>query len=159
MNNEYYEKNSNKISFKSFFILDLLTFFAYIGIVVSALIPFLPINELSWFKIGMGKYVGVAVIFSIYFLYIKNYFASFFISLFSSFFAIHELIIFFDNYAIELGKELGNDGVYRFIPDIFVKICDYRYGVFWAILCSLLSLIFVTINWIRFTRQTNLEAV
>lgn len=146
------KKNNEKNNF--FYNLDILSFFAiicYFIFTISILIKFIPISDLTWFKMGMGKYVGIASIFAILCLLYKNYFAAFFISLFAVFFSFHEIIIFYDNYAIELGKELGDDGVFRSLVDIFInEIAKHpTYGAFWAILSSLMSLLFVSLSWMK----------
>ena len=146
------EKKDNIFDFDFCSIISII---GYIALIISALITFIPINKLNWFEMGMGKYIGVASIFAVYLLMIKNYFSAFFISLFSFFFSVHELIIFYDNYAIELGKELGDTGLYRSIPEIFLEVANVKYGVFWAIVGSLLSLVFVSIGWIKNTVKDN----
>ena len=98
----------------------------------------------------------IAAIFGIYCLFIKNYFAAFFISLFSSFFVFHEVIIFYDDYAIELGKELGPDGTFRLVFEIFSNAFKINFGAFWAVCGSLVSFCLVTITWIINTFQNNI---
>ncbi len=132
-------------------IANLLVASLYLIIVFSVFMQFIPIQSGNWFNLGMGKYVGLAAIFGFYCILTKNYFATFFISLFSSFFVFHEVIIFYDNYAIELGKELTSDGVYRLVFEIFKNAFDIKYGAFWVALCSVLSFIIVTYAWITNT--------
>ena len=149
-----YSNNSNKdYSFSEFKIdfLGILTILCYIVFIISILMKFIPIKDLSWFKLGMGKYLGIASIFAILSIFYKNYFAAFFISLFATFFSFHEIIIFYDSYAIELGKELGDDGLFRSVIEIFIKEIggNPEYGGFWAILSSSLSLIFVSLGWMK----------
>lgn len=149
-------KNISKVSLFNF-TTNILAICSYLIVIISALIRFIPINSHSWFDLGMGKYIGIASIFAIYFIVLKNYFAAFFISIFASFFVFHEIIIFYDNYAIELGKELGDTGLFRSIPGIFENICNIKLGAFWAIIGSLLSLMFVTLSWISHTIKVNHE--
>jgi hypothetical protein len=136
---------------KSF--LNILTFFTalfYLFIIYSTLIQFIPIVRDNWFNIGMGKYVGLAAIFAIFSLFYKNFFVAFFISIFAGFFTFHELIIFYDNYSIELGQELMDNGAFRYLPDIVKNAYNFKFGFFWSILGSSLSLISVSICWIYY---------
>lgn len=154
MYQDNYQRKNNNEQNNIFYNLDILSFFAiicYFIFTFSILIKFIPISDLTWFKMGMGKYVGIASIFAILCLLYKNYFAAFFISLFAAFFSFHEIIIFYDNYAIELGKELGDDGIFRSLVDIFINEIAKQptYGAFWAILSSLSSLLFVSLAWMK----------
>lgn len=120
----------------------------YIILAVSVLIKFIPIIEGNWLTLGMGKLVLLASLVSIWLVYTKKFFACFFISLFASFFVVHEIIIFYDNYAIELGKELTSEGLFRSVVALFKDALQFKFGAFWATLGSVFSLIFVTIGWI-----------
>ena len=130
---------------------NLFTIICYLIFIFSIKIKFISINELDWYNLGMGKYIGLFAIIGIYCIFRRNYFAAFFISLFAAFFCVHEVIIFYDNYAIELGRELGDDGLYRSVIDIFfVEVFkNPRIGAFWAISSSVFSLLLVTIAWIK----------
>ncbi len=139
----------------NFNIFNLFAVLLYLILIISVFIPFVPINNGAWFSIGMGKYIGIAAIFAIYALFVKNYFAAFFISIFASFFVFHEVIIFYDNYAIELGKELTSEGTFRFVFDIFKDAFQVKFGAFWASLSSLSSLVIVLIGWIKNTVDDN----
>ena len=78
----------------------------------------------------------------------KN-FASFFISLFILFFVFHEIIVFYDLYAINLGKELTSDGVYRSVIQIYKEaFTSLGSGAFWSLLGGLLSILSVLFNWL-----------
>ncbi len=131
--------------------LNLLTILCYLIFIISIKIKFISINELDWYNLGMGKYIGLFAIIGILCIFKRNYFAAFFISLFAAFFSVHEVIIFYDNYAIELGRELGENGLYRSVIDIFfVEVFkNPRVGAFWAISSSVTSLLLVTITWIK----------
>ena len=148
---QYSNKKNTTDSPFDFDILSIFASICYLIFTVSILIQFIPINTSNWYNLGMGKYLGFATIFAIMCLFFKNYFAAFFISLFAAFFSFHEIIIFYDNYAIELGKELGSDGVFRSLVEIFVNeiIKQPSYGAFWAIFSSILSLFFVSLAWIK----------
>lgn len=146
-NNENTKKPINIFSMPFLRIIAVICYLILIG---TTLIQFIPINNQNWFNLGMGKLVGFTAIFAILCIINKNYFAAFFISLFSAFFAFHEIIIFYDNYAIELGQELGDDGVFRSLYEIFKNeiFTKPQYGAFWAIISSSISLITVSIDWI-----------
>lgn len=157
-NSNYNKEYSNNLKNDTFKInpFNILAVICYSFVIYSTLIhKFIPINNLSWFNLGMGKLVGIGAIFAIFFVLINDYFIPFFISIFSGFFSIHELIIFYDNYAIEAGKELGEDGVFRSLFDIFNNAFNFHFGFFWAIIGSSLSFIAVTIAWILHTYYTN----
>ena len=142
-----------------FDLLSFISIICYVAIIIGARMQFIPINEFSWFQLGMGKYVGVAAIFAIFSLIMKNYFAAFFISIFAAFFSFHELIIFDDNFAIESGAELGADGSFRLITQIFDDALKMNYGVFWTVYGSCISLVLVTIGWIRKVFKANRQSV
>ena len=152
MNNseDYYIKNPEQSvkPFSKYNIFTIIAFLAYLLLIGSVFSQFVPIQTGNWFNIGMGKYVGLAAIFAIYSLFVKNYFVAFFISLFSAFFVFHEVIIFYDNYAIELGRELGSDGSFRLVFSIFSDAFNWKYGAYSALLGSLTSLIVVSIAWL-----------
>lgn len=145
-----YEKNIRKEnSFKfEFLFINIFILISYLIIISSVFLQFIPIQPGNWFNLGMGKYVGLAVIFGSYFILTKNYFPAFFISLFSSFFVFHEVIIFYDNYAIELGQELGSNGTFRLVFEIFKNAFNVKYGAFWAVFGSIISLIIISLAWI-----------
>ena len=146
-NNEYTKKSFNIFNTPFLRIIAVICYLILIG---TALIQFIPINNLNWFNLGMGKLVGLSAIFGILCILNKNYFAAFFISLFSAFFAFHEIIIFYDNYAIELGQEIGDDGVFRSLYEIFKDeiFSKPQFGAFWAIMSSSISLFTISIDWI-----------
>ena len=152
-----YKKGNDSVleSKELFLVVNLFVLSFYVVLIFSVFIQFIPIQTGNWFNLGMGKYIGLAAIFGIYSVLTKNYFAAFFISLFSSFFVFHEVIIFYDNYAIELGKELGSDGTFRLVLGIFADAFNIKYGAFWALFGSTLSFIIVTLAWISNTVKQN----
>ena len=150
--------SDNKQQFK-LDILNLIAILCYLAIIIGSKMQFIPINESSWFQLGMGKYVGVAAIFAIFSLFMKNYFAAFFISIFAAFFSFHELIIFYDSFAIENGAELGSNGSFRLITDIFNDALRMKYGVFWTVYGSCISLVIVSLSWIRKVFKANRQIV
>ena len=151
-NQDYIKQNNFQLDPKvHLFFVNFTVLILYAVLIFSVFLQFIPIHSGNWFNLGMGKYVGIAAIFGIYCILTKNYFAAFFISLFSSFFVFHEVIIFYDNYAIELGKELGSDGTFRLVFEIFSNAFNIKYGAFWAVFGSLLSFVSVTYAWIANT--------
>ena len=155
-NNVIQQSNSLNILDSSFFkIANLFVSFFYLLVILSVYMQFVPILNQNWFNLGTGKFVGIAAICGIFCVLTKNYFAAFFISLFSSFFVFHEVIIFYDNYAIELGQELGSNGVFRLVFGIFADAFKIKYGAFWALLGSVISFISVSIVWISNTVTQN----
>ncbi len=154
------KSNNNILSFNKpiVFLLNIITIICYIAFIISIKIQFISINELDWYHLGMGKYLGLFAILGIICIFNKKYYAAFFISLFAAFFSFHEVIIFFDNFAIEKGCELGDDGLYRSIIGIFLDevIKKPQLGAFWAIFSSSFSLFFVSIIWILNTINENI---
>ena len=160
---EYIKKHddtqeSNSLNSPTSLLLNFLSLVVtvfYIIVIGSVYLQFVPILNQNWFSLGTGKFIGIAAIFGIYCILIKNYFAAFFISLFSSFFVFHEVIIYYDNYAIELGQELGSNGTFRFVFEIFANAFNLKYGAFWAVFGSLVSLLIISFAWITNTINEN----
>ena len=130
-------------------VLPIVAVIGYALIIVGVNLRFIPINDGSWLSIGMGKLVLIGSILGIIASLRRKNFASFFISLFILFFVFHEIIVFYDLYAINLGKELTSDGVYRSVIQIYKEaFTSLGSGAFWSLLGGLLSILSVLFNWL-----------
>ncbi len=136
----FYKKNNNPF--------DIACIILYLILVASVFFKFVPIIDGNWFSIGMGKLVLLSSLCGIAAIIRKNYFAAFFISLFSLFFVFHEIIIFYDDYAIKLGKELNPGGVFRSVIELYRDAFSAKCGAFWSMIGSGLSMILICVAWI-----------
>ncbi len=129
----------------------------YVILIAGVFLKFVPICEGNWFTIGMGKLVLLGSVFGIVAILNKNYFAAFFISLFAFFFLFHEIIIFYDDYAIKLGKELNPGGVFRSVLEVYRDAFSAKCGAFWSLIGSGLSLILICVAWIKNIVSENIK--
>lgn len=113
-------------------------------IVFSTFIDFTPISQSSWRTGGVGLPVMLSCMVGCFLAMRKNYFSAFFIGIFAAFFLTHEIIIIYDNHAIELGQELKPDGWFRSVIMVYQDALRPSYGAFWgfigAIMASVLPL-------------------
>lgn len=113
-------------------------------IVFSTFIDFTPISQNSWRTGGVGLPVMISCMVGCLLALRKNYFTAFFIGIFAAFFLTHEIIIIYDNHAIELGQELKPDGWFRSVIMVYQDALQPSYGAFWgfigAIMASVLPL-------------------
>jgi hypothetical protein len=130
----------------------------FMAMVTSNFLSFAPIEERTWREIGVGFPVLFFCIIAIALVFRKNFFASFFIAIFSAFFITHEVIICYDNKAVEMGRELGAEGWFRHGSMIFGDVMQPSYGAFWGITGITLAIIAIFLAWIIATYKENLEA-
>lgn len=130
----------------------------FMAMVTSNFLSFAPIEERTWREIGVGFPVLFFCIIAIALVFRKNFFASFFIAIFSAFFITHEVIICYDNKAVEMGRELGPEGWFRHGSMIFGDVMKPSYGAFWGIAGITLAIIAIFLAWIISTYKENLEA-
>jgi hypothetical protein len=119
----------------------------FVMIVYATFLPFTPIDGRTWRELGVGFPVLIASIFGIGFVLKQKYFAAFFIAMFAAFFVSHEIIICYDNRAVEMEKELGPDGWFRLIAMIFRDAMTMGHGSYWGIIGSSLTLLAILIRW------------
>ncbi|MFZ5950033.1 MAG: hypothetical protein ACOYXC_04985 [Candidatus Rifleibacteriota bacterium] len=131
----------------------------FLAMILSNFLSFAPIEERTWREIGVGLPVVMASILGIAMVFKKQYFSSFFIAMFSAFFITHEIIICYDNRAVELGRELGADGWFRPVPMIFTDALKPAYGAFWGTTGISVAIFAILIAWMISTYKANLEAV
>jgi hypothetical protein len=77
----------------------------------------------------------------------RRYFSAFMIGTFAAFFISHEIIICYDDKAIEMGRELGPDGWFRLVAMVFHDAMNVSHGSFWAVTGSSLALIAILVGW------------
>lgn len=118
-------------------------------IIGSVFLQFIPVNDSNWFTLGMGKVVAFGSLLGILYTIKKNYFGAFFICIFCFFFTVHEIIVYYDNYAILLGKECGDDGVFRSVIELFRNALTVKCGCFWSFNCSTLNFLLVSFAWMN----------
>ncbi len=140
-------RNGQKIGITGFFIL-----------VIGSLINFVPIVEKTWRSGPTGLVVALSCLAGCFLLHKRQYFPCFFIAMFSAFFLVHEVIIVYDNYVVEQGKELGPEGLFRPVLLIFADAFTPGQGAFWALLGSLLALAGTGGSWADDVINKNNEA-
>ncbi|GAB4285111.1 MAG: hypothetical protein Kow0029_31850 [Candidatus Rifleibacteriota bacterium] len=146
---EEYNKSEVSISLPRFGPGEIVAAIGFLTMIVSNFFSFAPIEEKTWREIGVGFPVMFACGFGIAMVLVKNYFASFFIGMFSAFFITHEIIICYDNKAVEMGREIGENGWFRLVAMIFSDALNPSYGAFWAVMGVCLALAAITISWLK----------
>lgn len=68
---------------------------------------------------GIGIPVIIGCVAGCIMLLMRNYFSAFFIAVFSAFFITHEIIIIYDNRAVELGQEMLRSGYLRSVFELY----------------------------------------
>ncbi|MEW6713364.1 MAG: hypothetical protein AB1403_26320, partial [Candidatus Riflebacteria bacterium] len=131
----------------------------FLAMILSNFLSFTPIEERTWREIGVGLPVVMASIVGIAMVFKKQYFSSFFIAMFSAFFITHEIIICYDNRAVELGREIGADGWFRLLPIIFTDALKPGYGAFWGTFGISVAIVAILVAWMIATYKANLDAV
>lgn len=116
-------------------------------VVIGSLMPFVPIIDKTWRSGSTGLIVALSCLLGCLLLHRREFFATFFIAMFAAFFLVHEVIIIYDNYAIEMGKEYGPEGVYRLVVQIFANALTPTHGAFWGFIGSIMALFGVLIGW------------
>lgn len=130
----------------------------FIMVVIANFLDFAPIDSRTWREIGVGFPVLLASVAGIAFLYKRSFFSSFFIAMFAAFFITHEIIICYDNKAVEMGRELGPEGWFRPVAMIFQDALGQSYGAFWATAGSSLAIFAIIIGWMLAVYHDNLLA-
>ena len=121
-----------------FFAITAIIGFAIIGFSTS--MDFTPAVAANWRSAGVGLPVMIACIFGAVLMLRRDFFSGFFIAIFAGFFLTHEIIIIYDNKAVELGQELGVNGWFRPVMDVYRDAFSFNTGAFWALIGILLAL-------------------
>ncbi len=154
-----YDKNSN-ITPKDFpGVFESAAIAGFLIVVASTFLNFTPVVAVNWRAGGMGLPVMLCCMAGTFFMVFRNYFAGFFIAVFSGFFLTHEIIIIYDNKAVELGRELGHDGWFRLVFDVYRDAFAINTGAFWALVGVLLAMTGVCVGWALNIVKMNNEAV
>jgi len=140
-------------------IFEYVAAVGFLAMILSNFLSFTPIEARTWREIGVGLPVVVASIVGIAMVFKKQYFSSFFIAMFSAFFITHEIIICYDNRAVELGREIGTDGWFRPVPMIFTDAMQPGYGAFWGTVGISVAIFAIIVAWMIATYKANLDAV
>ena len=158
MQTEYGEnKNISSTGFPGVF--EVVAIAGFLIVVASTFLNFTPVIAQNWRAAGIGLPVMLACIAGTVFMLFRNYFAGFFIAVFSGFFLTHEIIIIYDNKAVELGRELGTDGWFRLVFDVYRDAFSFNTGAFWALVGVLLAAIGICAGWVLNIIRMNNEAV
>lgn len=137
---------------------EMIAAFGFIAMIASNFLSFVPIEAKTWREIGVGFPVVLASIVGVALVLKRHFFWSFFIAMFSAFFITHEVIICYDNKAVEMGRELGPDGWFRPVAMIFQDAMNPSYGAFWGICGISLTILAILIGWVFNTYQENQKA-
>ncbi|GAB1352086.1 MAG TPA: hypothetical protein PLK28_19320 [Candidatus Rifleibacterium sp.] len=140
-------------------VFEVVAVAGFLTVVASTFLNFTPVVAQTWRAGGIGLPVMLACVAGAVFMLFRNYFAGFFIAVFSGFFLTHEIIIIYDNKAVELGRELGSDGWFRLVFDVYRDAFAFNTGAFWALVGVLLAMTGVCVGWVLNIVRLNNEAV
>lgn len=132
----------------NFNFFEIAAAMGFIAMIAANFLSFVPIDERTWREIGVGFPVAIASIIGLALVLKRQYFWSFFIAMFSAFFITHEVIICYDNKAVEMGKELGPEGWFRPVAMIFQDAMSPSYGAFWGIVGISVAIAAIIVGWI-----------
>ncbi len=127
-------------------------------IVFSTFLDFTPVCQRSWRTGGVGLPVMLSCLAGVILALRKNYFTSFFIGIFAAFFLTHEIVVIYDNRAVELGLELKPDGWFRSVIQVYLDALQPGYGAFWGFIGSTLASLVPLVGMALEVRQKNLAA-
>lgn len=140
-------------------VFEVVAIAGFLTVVASTFLNFTPVVAQTWRAGGIGLPVMLSCFAGAIFMLFRNYFAGFFVAVFSGFFLTHEIIIIYDNKAVELGRELGPDGWFRLVFDVYRDAFAFNTGAFWALVGVLLAMTGVCIGWVLNIIRMNNEAV
>lgn len=135
-------KNSSSVTF--LFAASGLIGFAIIG--ASTFLDFTPVVAQNWRASGVGLPVMISCLFGAYAMARRDFFTGFFIAIFAGFFLTHEIIIIYDNKAVEMGMELGANGWFRPVLNIYRDAFSFNTGAFWALVGVMITLASVIVG-------------
>jgi len=127
-------------------------------IIFSTFLDFTPVCLRSWRAGGVGLPVMLFSMAGIVLALRRNFFTTFFIGVFAAFFLTHEIIIIYDNRAVELAQELKPDGWFRSVIQVYLDALQPRYGAFWGVIGGTITTLVPLIGIAFEVRQKNLEA-
>ncbi|PKL48934.1 MAG: hypothetical protein CVV42_08035 [Candidatus Riflebacteria bacterium HGW-Riflebacteria-2] len=138
--------------------LSLVVATGFALIVFSTFLDFTPVCLKSWRAGGVGLPVMLSCMLGTVLALRRNYFTAFFIGIFAAFFLTHEIVVIYDNRAVELGKELTSDGWFRSVIQVYLDALQPGYGAFWGFIGATLASIVPLFGMAFEARQKNLEA-
>lgn len=138
--------------------LEFLSILGFIIVGASTFLNFTPVVAQNWRASGVGLPVMISCLVGAGLMLRKNYFAGFFIAIFAAFFLTHEIIIVYDNKAVELGQELGVNGWFRPVLMVYQDAFTFQTGAFWALTGIIIALTSICIGWILEIRRANKAA-
>lgn len=127
-------------------------------VVFSTFLDFTPVCLRSWRAGGVGLPVMLFSMAGIVLALRRNFFTTFFIGVFAAFFLTHEIIVIYDNRAVELAQELKPDGWFRSVIQVYLDALQPKYGAFWGIIGVTIATLVPLIGIAFEVRQKNLEA-
>lgn len=145
---EEYNRNTTEIKIPTFGTFELVAAAGFFVIFISNFLSFAPIEARTWREIGVGMPVMLGCIFGIVMILQRQFFSSFFVGMFTAFFITHEIIICYDNKAVEMGKELTSDGFFRSVVLLFQDALNPSFGSFWALTGVSVALAATFIGWL-----------
>ncbi len=130
----------------------------FILVVFSTFLDFTPVCLRSWRAGGVGLPVMLSCLAGTVLALRRSFFSSFFIGIFAAFFLTHEIIVIYDNRAVELALELKPDGWFRSVIQVYLDALQPGYGAFWGLIGATIASIVPLIGLAIEVRQKNLEA-
>ncbi len=141
--------NLNRVSSGfSFGLFELVAMAGFLVVGISTFLNFTPVEAKTWNSSGAGLPVLFSCLAGALLMLRKNHFVGFFVAIISGFFLVHEIIIIYDNKAVELGRELGANGWFRLVLDIYIDAFRYHTGAFWGLVGILVALTSICIGWV-----------
>lgn len=130
----------------------------FILVIFSTFLDFTPVCLRSWRAGGVGLPVMLSCLAGTVLALRRSFFSSFFIGIFAAFFLTHEIIVIYDNRAVELALELKPDGWFRSVIQVYLDALQPGYGAFWGLIGATIASIVPLIGLAIEVRQKNLEA-
>ncbi len=140
-------------------LAELIAALGFLMIVVANFLSFAPIEERTWREIGVGFPVMLISVVGIILVIRRRFFSAFMIGMFAAFFITHEIIICYDNKAIEIRRELGPDGWFRLVAMVFHDAMNMAHGSFWGVAGSSLAVLAILVGWPLKVYQENQAVV
>lgn len=136
-------------------VLEIISILGFAIVGASTFLNFTPVVAENWRASGVGLQVMIGCLAGAVLMLRKNYFAGFFIAVFSAFFLTHEIIIVYDNKAVEMGRELGLNGWFRPVLSVYENAFSFKTGAFWALTGIIIALFGICIGWFQEIRRAN----
>ncbi|MDD3147438.1 MAG: hypothetical protein PHD82_09060 [Candidatus Riflebacteria bacterium] len=138
--------------------LEIIAIIGFVIVVASTSLDFTPIVPQNWRAAGAGVPVAITCCVGILLMLRRNHFGGFFAAIFTGFFLTHEIIIIYDNKAVELGKELKIDGWFRPVLEVYRDAFSFNTGAYWALIGVLVAAVSICAGWVIDVIQKNNNA-